>query len=151
MVLTDHVLTALLNGAKLNAEDDYDGVLDGAVVALYQNSPEPTSKTVWADLEEADFTGYARSAAIVWGTVAQSSQTGLPVLPADKKNFACSGGDTQEVNGYAIILPGTPPTLLAVQPFAEPEPMEAGGLLEIVPRMAFSADAPVPSGDVTIT
>lgn len=151
MVLTDHVLTALLNGAKLHAQDDYDGVLDTAVVALYQNDVIPTSKFVWDDLAEADYTGYARSSAIAWGTVKQSSQTMLPVLPADKKNFGCTGGDAQTVAGYAIILPSTPPVLLAIQPFEEPETMEPGGLLEIVPRMAFSPSAPVPSGDVTLT
>jgi hypothetical protein len=77
-------------------------LLTGAVVKLYKNDITPDQTTVLADFDEADFTGYAASAAITWGA-AFTDILGLTHLIGDIKTFTLSALTTvNTVYGYYI-------------------------------------------------
>lgn len=61
MTVVNGIQTAMLAAFKAA-----EGLLDGAELALYQNDLSPTAVTVIGDIDEADFSGYAREA-ITWG------------------------------------------------------------------------------------
>lgn len=152
MTYTMSLLRAILNVIRLDIANAEDGPLFGAKVALYKNSVAPTVDSVWADFEEADFTGYARSAAITWADPFNSSETLLPVMTGDAKTFLCTGDPLDNtVYGYLIVSGATPPVVLAVRPLNDPELMAEDGGLIVVPRVGNSATADIPSGDVTAT
>src|SRR6185437_8809383 len=54
-------------------KQDYDptvvgpGKLSGAKLALFSNNVTPQPSSVWADLTECVYSGYAESAVVVWG------------------------------------------------------------------------------------
>jgi len=152
MVYSLSLLSAILDMLKLAAADDVDGALTGAKVALYTTNVSPTPETVWDDLTEATFTGYARSAAITWADPFNSSSTGVPVMTGDAKTFLCTGDPLGEtVYGYAIVSGATPPVLLATRPISDPEIMSDGGGLIVVARVGLNSTADIPDGDVTAT
>lgn len=62
------------------------GRWDGAVLRLFKSPMSLTGLTALADFEEADFTGYAASAAIVWATPI-IAPSGEPVVNGDAKDF----------------------------------------------------------------
>lgn len=97
-----------------------EALLGGAKVMLFKNDYQPSATTVLADLIEADFTGYARSADLVWGepfiTPAQ-----LAEIVAQQLQFNATGSTvTNTIYGYAVITPGTPDVLQYAERFAEP-------------------------------
>lgn len=151
MTYTQALLLGLLADAKRPGADAGDGILVGAKVALIKNNVAESVNLTWDDLVEADFTGYARSAAVTWGTPAKSSDTGVPVMGGDVKHFACSGGAEQTVYSYAIVSGATPPVLLALKTLPTPEIMASGGFIDIVPRVGYRQEAIIPPGDVTLT
>jgi hypothetical protein len=152
MIYTLIFLDLLLKAMKMPVASPVDGPLVGSKVALYVNNLAPTPGTVWGDLTEATFDGYARSSAITYATPFISSTTLVPVMAGDAKTFLCTGQTvTETVYGYAIVSGATPPVVLTVRPLDTPELMTTGGGLIIVPRVGVDPAAMVPPGDVTVT
>lgn len=152
MVYTLTFLDLLLKMAKMPVASPVDGPLVGSKVALYVNNIAVTPGTVWGDLVEATFDGYARSAAITYATPFVSSVTAVPVMAGDAKTFLCTGNTVIEsVFGYAIVSGATPPVVLAMRPLDAQELMSSGGGLIIVPRVGIDSVALNPPGDVTVT
>lgn len=75
-------------------------------VVLYKTSVALVAGTVWADLTECDFSGYARGIP-TWGSIA-TGLDGRAVMLASAITFTHSGGATgNDVYGVALI-DGTP-------------------------------------------
>ena len=74
---------------------------------LYQNNVTPDRDTVFADLTESSFTGYAAVA------IASGDWTNLAIAAhvlrsvASPKTFTNSGGAAQDVYGYFVTEPAT--------------------------------------------
>jgi len=68
---------------------------DGSKVHLFKTNVNPSPNMVIADLVEADFTGYAASSAIVWGT---------PGYLPDGTAAVVGGGKTFTVGSTPSIL-----------------------------------------------
>jgi hypothetical protein len=102
----------------------------GAVIGLYKAPVTPQPRMDVDDLQEADYTGYARSSAIVWSPIGQDSQDRAIVI-SDQKLFKPTGtAITNTIYGYFLILPAGP--LLEVVPFENPRVLdESGDLLPI--------------------
>lgn len=104
----------------------------GTKVILYQNNIMLSDFTTLADLTEATFTGYARSAAITWGTPyvnpsQQATSTGASI------QFSCTGtAVTQLVYGWALIIDSTVDVLMVAEAFAEPVSMDGVGAAVVV-------------------
>lgn len=105
---------------------------NGAIIGLYKNNVVPTPRTTLAELDEADFTGYARSGAITWSAVGQNVEDQAICL-SDQKIFAASGSAVSNlIYGYMVLTTGGT-FLLEVVPLPEPVSInEAGDLLPIV-------------------
>lgn len=140
-------LQRILAAAKLHAAADVNGTLDEAKVILYQSPVNPAPNLLLADLLECTFTGYARSTAVAWGTATLSTQTGLPYLPGDLKTFSCTGGDEQNIAGYAIISGDVTPVLLGLRQFASTLKITSGYSLSLIPRAGIDSDGPIPDAD----
>lgn len=82
------ILTALVGVA---------GILNGALLKLFKNDVIPNVGTILADLVEADFTGYAASAAITW-SVPVLGDDGLYRVIGDNKSF---------IAGSPLTVPNT--------------------------------------------
>lgn len=93
------------------------GLLNGCRVKLFQNNIVPTPLTKLADLTEADFSGYAESAALVWGTPYYQAD-GTPVVLAGAVSFIVANPATTPnvVYGYYVVN-GAGDTLLFSERF----------------------------------
>lgn len=153
MLQMTRVLTLrLLLAAKQAGLDALDGPLVGAKIALFTTAIAPSPALVLADLVEATFPGYARSAAIVWGAPFTSSETGEPVMPGDAKTFTSTGGDPPEtVRSYGLVSADVPPVLLALEEFEAPEDMGDGAVKVLLPRIGLNPDAVTPPGVEALT
>lgn len=81
--------------AVLEALVDTGGLLDGVKMGLIANDIIPTRETLWEDIEQPTFAGYALSSAITWSA---------PVLGAD---------------GFWRVI-GSTKTFLSTDPFTDP-------------------------------
>lgn len=114
------VTTQALDLALLAALTETDGALFGAKIGLFKANVTLQPSTVLADLSEADFTGYARSAAITWGTPGVSSDK-TPMVAGDAKVFTAGNPITvpNQIYGYFVCdAAGT--GLLYAEKFANP-------------------------------
>jgi len=128
------------------------GLLDGAKVVLFVNTPALGPDTLYSDLTIATFTGYAASTAIVWVAPGDSSETQLPVVYGDAKTFTCSGDPLDNtVTGYAIVDKSVAPVLLAAALLATPEVIGDGSFLVLLPRVGISDVGKIPSGALAVT
>lgn len=59
---------------------------NGALISLFKNDIVPDAASLLADLTEADFSGYAASAAVTWGTP-HFLPDGTAVVAGDAKTF----------------------------------------------------------------
>ena len=150
MILTTEAIRRLLTNTAEAAPIAIDGVFSDAKAMLFQNGIAESVNLVLADLQECNFTGYARSGVLVWGAVFNSIDTGLPVLPADQKMFSCSGGTPQNVAGYALVSNDIVPILLLVRVLDSVIEIGPGNSIGIEPRYGMEPVANVPAGDVTI-
>lgn len=118
--------------AILTAITATGGPWNGAIIGLYKNNIVPTPRTTLAELDEADFTGYTRSAAITWSAVGQNIEDQAICL-SDQKVFAGTGSAVANlIYGYMVLTTGGT-FLLEVVPLPEPVSInEAGDLLPIV-------------------
>ncbi len=103
------------------------GVLNGAVLKLYQNDLVPTKGTVIADLTEATFTGYASITLTTWnGPYINAS--GNCVVLAGQKQFDTASPYTVGNNVYGYWVESSTGDLLLIGRFADaPIPMAAAG------------------------
>lgn len=117
------------------------GPWEGALVHLFKNDLVPAPNTVLADFTEADFDGYAASAAIVWGDPYQNELNQSTIL-GDAKTFTATGATTpNDIYGYYITDAGGTELLLSER-FAEVQPMPAAGAVTIViPRVTIGLAA----------
>lgn len=114
---------------------DTGNLLDGAKVGLYQNNIVLGPGTVLADLTVADFTGYALSAAVVWGTPFVDAANKC-IVTADEKEFLATSPFTTSntVYGYYIV-DGAGTTLLYAEAFTTPRQITAAFQgLTVLPR-----------------
>lgn len=144
------VLVALqrfLSIFKADSGTPEDGPLLDAKVILYSNQVVPAIGTLLADLGECTFTGYARSTVVTWGDPFTSLQTGLPIMVGDMKTFTCSGGDGEQVAGFALVSADATPVLLGVRPFASLVEIGNGNSIGVVPIVPLAAQGPYDADD----
>ena len=105
------------------------GLLDGAIVHLFQVDITPTRDTTLTELTdaEADFTGYAASAAVVWGDP-YYAESGQPYVPGDLKTFTVGAGPVTPnvIYGYYVTNDGAT-ELLWSERYASPKSMVTTG------------------------
>lgn len=93
--------------------------------ALFTNNPPIGPGTVWGDLTEAAYSGYAKSATIVW-TAAINEADGSVTNMSPGHLFKLASADplvTETITGVALVDTSTPPKLLALAVFDEPIPL----------------------------
>lgn len=114
-----------------------DGTFEEVVIRLFKNNFTPNPDQVLGDLEEADFTGYAASSAVTWGTVFTNSDGFAEVIGSTKQFTATGSAVTNVVYGYyATNAAGD--TLYWAERFSTPREMDEGAdAIPIVPRYVF--------------
>lgn len=110
------------------------GLLNGALVKLFKNDMTPSGLTLLADLDEADFTGYAASGAVTWDA-GFTNEAGDGEIIGDTKQFLASGAAVANtVYGY-YVTSGDGLTLLFSERFAVPKLIDAAGKsITVIPR-----------------
>lgn len=120
--------------AILNALVAVSAPWNGAKIHLFQNDYQPSGATGLTDLTEADFTGYAASSAVTWGS-AGYLPNGTAVIVGDAKQFKTGSPATvlNTVYGwYATDGAGT--TLLFARRFDTPVVLNGPNqLLDVLP------------------
>lgn len=116
------------------------GPLNGAKLALISANITATPDTAWADLTEADFSGYAQSAAVVWGSGIIEGDGSVSLIGGSVQFTVGTAtpvvGNT--IFGAALIDGSTPPKLLGLEIFPEPIPMTStGDGFVYVPKMNY--------------
>lgn len=102
---------------------DTGGVLDGAIVFLWTGATVPSKDSVYADFTPVAFSGYAASAPLVWADPYLDYDGDTPTLTAPVPLFRSTDVDPfvpATVNGYGVIIPGTPNVLRWAERFDEP-------------------------------
>ena len=113
------------------------GDLDGALVALWKNNITPSRNSTLADLGEADYTGYAASAAVVWGAPFLNANGDGQVVGGNKQFQPTGTTTTCEVYGYWLEpTAGSTTPVLAVK-FSSPVPM-TGPLSALIVTPSFT-------------
>lgn len=143
-MLHERIATIL---ARLNALAGVDGEFEDALVALIKQTDTPfvpNGSMTYAEFAaaEANFSGYARSAVVVWGA-AFKDDANRGVLMGDSKQFtatAATVGNT--VTGYAILdAAGT--GLLWAELFDTPRVVdESGDAIIVVPKYTYGRQLP---------
>lgn len=122
---------------ELKTADNY---LDGAKVSLFKADVVPDKDTVLADLTPADFSGYAQSAAVVWGTPYLDA-SGKATVQGASVQFTQTA-DTVSNTVYGWMLVGDPagtPYLICAERFATPVTMtEASDGIVVAPAFQLS-------------
>lgn len=103
----------------LSVSIDEDGPYDGAKIALFENEEPITPQTVFADLAEATYDGYAQSSAVTWGTVHLDLEQRAQVLCMPKE-FLPTGNSTVSVVHHVGLVDAAGTTLLASYKLDEP-------------------------------
>lgn len=133
--------------ARLDALTGEGAEFEDALVALIQTEDPaftPNANMTYAEFAaaEATFSGYARSAAVVWGPAFKDSQ-GRGVLAGDSKQFTASAatiGNT--VTGYAV-LNAAGNDLLWAELFDTPRVIDAAGkAIIVVPKYTYGRQLP---------
>lgn len=121
------------------------GELATAKVMLIKNTglAYPVKDVVVGDLEEADFDGYALSAAVVWGAPFHDVN-GNVMSTAQKLQFLCTGSTTPNSVTGAALVKADKSEVYAVDLFldenGDPAPVtmdDNGDALDYVPATSF--------------
>jgi hypothetical protein len=131
VVANNATLLAIL--AELTATGN---LYDGAKLMLIKSDFVIQPETVLADLDEADFHGYARSAAITW-SAPFVSPTNTPVVAGDLKSFVATAtfANPNSIFGWAMV-DGGGTTLLVARHFETPVIITAAGqAVQVVPAV----------------
>lgn len=95
------------------------GDAEGAKIALFRDETPITPQTDIGELTEASFTGYARSAAVVYGTIHMDDE-GNAIRVTDTKEFKVTvAGPPQEVN-HVVLANAAGDQMLAWYTLDEP-------------------------------
>jgi len=117
----------------------------GAIVGLYKDGFTPGSNQTYAafDAAECDFTGYARSAALVWGTPFADSAKNAIVAAASVQFQATGAGTPNSVKGYAVLnAAGT--GILWAEDFDAPRLMdENADAIIVLPKYKYAQQSDV--------
>lgn len=119
------------------------GEFKDALVALFKSGWSPGTGQTYADFEanEADFSGYARSSAVTWGTpYADNANRG--VMVAGSKQFTQNAATVSNtVGGYAVLdAAGT--GLLFAEAFDTPVTMDAANkAIVVLPKFIYGRQA----------
>lgn len=116
------------------------GPLNGCQMILYTNPVAITPSLTLADLTEAAFGGYARSAILNW-TAPYLDATKNPTVSADPATFVMSDNTLPEsIQGYGLLSGGAPGTLVAAEAFTTPVNLAYSGQgLEVTSTLKMSA------------
>lgn len=128
--------------AALTELIDTGNLLDGVKVGLFQNDFNPTTLTVLADLNPADFHGYALSSAVVWGAP-YYDQAGVPTVAGGQKQFTATTplAGSQVIYGYYLV-DGAGTTLIAAARFETPlNILVVGNAIIVVPTLQLQSQA----------
>ena len=87
------------------------GTWHGAIAHLYQNNFTPTPGMTLASLTEADYTGYAASSALTWGTPG-FLPAGPAVVTANLVSFVSGATPTLFNTVYGYYITDSPATVL---------------------------------------
>lgn len=114
------------------------GQFDACILKLFQNDVIPTRDSVLADLDEADFTGYADVNAVAFGTPYYDAD-GAGIVTAPSHEFVATGSTIANVI-YGFYLTDDPATVLrAAYRFADPVGIGAAGQgVTVVPFLKYS-------------
>lgn len=107
---------------------------NGAIVHLYKTLIAITPNLVIGDLDEADFTNYAASSAVVWGA-AHYDPLGTPVVAGDAKAFNTGVAPTvfNTIYGY-YLTDGAGTKLIFARQFDNPVILtQANQGFEVIP------------------
>jgi len=130
--------------AVVDVVTDVGGELAGALLALFVE-PAPIEPTmVLADLTEATFTGYARSAAVVYGAE-HINENGDAVKQVIPKEFKATGDAIQNTVTHVGLIDTTGLILLAS--YELPEPL-AFTSIESVHMIGFPVTLSQPSDNL---
>lgn len=107
---------------------------NGAKVLLFKNNVSPGPNTVLGDLTECDFTGYAVSAAVTWGTPGWQPD-GTAIVVGDLKTFTVGATPTilNTVYGWALVDTGKTVCYLARKFDTAVNLTQAGNFVDVVP------------------
>ncbi len=101
-------------------------------------SLSPSGTTVYANLTEATFPGYARVVLThsLWGAATIVSNQAVSVWGGTQPIWT-NGGSAQPIFGYAYVTTSSPKIML-IQKYDTPVPMDPGGILTMVPQINLS-------------
>jgi hypothetical protein len=102
----------------------FTGPLNNCSVALLMAGFNPSSSTVFGDLTEATYSGYARATGVVWGVPILQNDGSYQILTAllQFQAAAASNFVQNTIYGWAMISPGGSPQLLMCEVFQAPVP-----------------------------
>lgn len=104
-----------------------DGQINGCKIKLFKSNIVPTPATPLSAFDEADFSGYAVSSAVVWGTPYYQSD-GTAIVVGGAKTFTVANPATTPnvVYGYFVVN-GAADTLLFSERFSSSVNMATPG------------------------
>lgn len=125
--------TMLTNAAQAGA--GAAGILNGAILGLIAADFAQSDDLVLADLIEAAFTGYARSATVTWGAAYQSGELVMPYMQGDSKVFGPCTALPETIYGV-MYLNAAGNTLLATEKYDEGVPIIVSGQQTVLPQIS---------------
>jgi len=133
LVLPNEGLPYLLaNMLRLGTPDPLPWIL-----SLFVNYIEPDQETTFADLESASFIGYSPGtvSAANWVAPTIEDDRAVSTYTTTPKLWTCAGAP-ETVYGYALLTTTTN-LLLVVKRFADEVELEIGGVIGVLPRIAW--------------
>lgn len=102
----------------------YTGPLNNCSIALLMQGFNPSSATMFGDLTEATYSGYARATGVVWGVPILQNDGSYQILTALQTFMATAASNFVQntIYGWAMITPGASPQLLMSEVFQTPVP-----------------------------
>jgi len=119
------------------------GVLNLAKCGLIKADFTALDTLALADISQADFDGYALSAAITWAAAAYSLDASAPMKVGDLKAFTCTGDVTPNTIFGMFIVDNAGAVLLATEKFAAPIGVVNGVVIRCLPQVGDVTTHPV--------
>lgn len=115
------------------------GVVDWELF-LFSNNYTPVQATVWADLTEANFTGYSRVTLgrANWTAATVASNKAVSTYTTTAQQWTCTASP-QTIYGYGIKHPTTN-ELYIVERFGTPQVLTVGAIIGVLPRVTLTTE-----------
>lgn len=117
---------------------------ENAELVLLKTCPATTPTPAWADVVEADYSGYARKTALTWqaATLEQGGAVMIQTLDPPPVFTQNGGAVENEIVAYAIVIgAGAAAVIQWVELLAEPILMTAeNNSMVVIPRLVLSPD-----------